>query len=357
MEGATLGAAAMDSGVLETAVTLGLIKIACSLFYFPTLRDFNSVGFCCSCLLIFTDLLVTVFLALLWLARPWKPPSLAPSDVIVPRLLLFLDHTYGTMLLLTAPLLAVDTACRLRWPSEGGFGRGQGGHRAGDPECPRGHGSGACGGQDWRAEGLLVEACLETGGSLPTCLPDLPAVALRTLGSPSPVLASLALSLLLAVTMGVLRGGWGQGAWWLHGQPAVPVSVYAATPTPSGAPVHSRAEDGRIPPTPLTTPAAQRPRVQGESPREDVLLAIPTASAPNARPSPRLPVAPGDRPRLPVAPGDRPRPWGRGSVAIGLVCAAALCLLPPAMAVNAMLIRTAERLAERGLRRVLPAPR
>lgn len=357
---------------------------------------------------------------MLWLAEPWKPHFLAPSDVIVPRLLLFLDHTYGTVTLLTAPLIAVDTACRLRWPldherrGEAGEGGGRGGFREGDPggldaERARGHGGGAgqsgslvhipgflccllvwnlcgCGGgRDWTAEGGLVEVCLETGGSLATCLPDLPTVALQSRGSPSRILASLGLSLLLALNMAALRGGWGQGArtdkrredahapYWPHTRPAVSVFVHSgvktqgdlATYTHSGVP----AQIPQTSPTVVTGSGwclpwhatsriggMQRSGDEGEatplSPNGDVLLAVPeTEPESSARPAP----PPRPPAGLTGAPDDRPRPWDRASVLIGLACVAALCLLPPAMAVNAMVTRTVERVAGWGLGRVQPA--
>ncbi|XP_035238061.1 uncharacterized protein LOC118207948 [Anguilla anguilla] len=433
----------MDFGVLEAAVTLGLMKIVCSLLCFPALRGpFNPVGFCCSCLLIFTDLLVTAFLTFLWLAKPWQPHSWASSDVIVPRLLLFLDHTYGAAMLLTAPLIAVDTACRLWWPLESEKW-GEGGVHAGDPvplnsECPQdrstgascdsetgaegaGHGQsgslmhlpgflcsllvwsfcGCSGERDWSAEGRLVGACLQAGGSLSSCLPDLLTVALQTLGSPSRPLATFALSLVLALTMGVLRGGWGQGGPRAQTDKrkedtdtpdagpvglAVPASVrhgvktHAAHTayTSSGVAVHSRAEDGHTLPTsptmltsaghclPPHSDGRQGPCGKSEAaalscrgaPHGYVLLAIPEMGT-------RLSSAPRCSACSAASPHGQPHPCGggrrggrdQGSVLFGLVCTALLCLFPPTMAINGMLIRSVERLAEWSLRRVLPASR
>lgn len=51
--------AAMD-GVLESAVVLCSCKLACSLLFLPSLAaSYSPVSFCCCCLLIFTDFLVT----------------------------------------------------------------------------------------------------------------------------------------------------------------------------------------------------------------------------------------------------------------------------------------------------------
>lgn len=47
-------------GVLEGAAVLCACKLACSLLFLPSLADsYSAVSFCCCCLLIFTDFLVT----------------------------------------------------------------------------------------------------------------------------------------------------------------------------------------------------------------------------------------------------------------------------------------------------------
>ncbi|KAJ8257652.1 hypothetical protein GJAV_G00188220 [Gymnothorax javanicus] len=416
----------MDPGVLETSLTLGFVKVVCSLLYFPCLRNsLNSVSFCCSCLLIFTDLAVTVFLTILWLAKPWQPQSFAPCNVIVPRLLLFLDHTYGAVMLLTTPLVAVDTACRLWWPldserwGEGGVDRGRGCYDVGDPIPPDiklgQHQSTAVQGGSvlhlpgflcclllwslcgcsaegaWRSEGGLLEACLQAGAPLTACLPDLPTVALQTLGSLPRTLASAALSLLLALSMGVLRGGWAWGRKEgtedhrsVRTRPAVPTSLHCGVKTPetNGASItwDEAVQDRRTPPiSPAMLPrtgqsllsnttmqglcnaseSAGPPFIWDGSCVVTVLLAIPkmgSASSGGPYISPHRPIRFTAAAALYTEPSPR-RVQISGGMLIGLACGAAFCLLPPAIAVNAMAIRTVERLTEWSLRCVLSASR
>ncbi|KAM9410792.1 uncharacterized protein KZ484_002791 [Pholidichthys leucotaenia] len=101
-------------GVLEAAVVLCVCKVAVSLLFLPSLAAPRSpVSFCCCCLLIFTDFLVTAFLSTLCILEPWLT---APVDVIALRFLLFLSRTYGAALLLTTPLITVETVIRLLRP-------------------------------------------------------------------------------------------------------------------------------------------------------------------------------------------------------------------------------------------------
>ncbi|KAG9352936.1 hypothetical protein JZ751_017512 [Albula glossodonta] len=98
-------------GVLASTVTLGVCKTTCDFLFLPAVQvSLSSVSFCCCCLLIFTDLTVTAFL---WLAEPWLPPFPVSNDIIALRFLLFLGHTYGAVLLLTIPLITMETACKL----------------------------------------------------------------------------------------------------------------------------------------------------------------------------------------------------------------------------------------------------
>lgn len=92
-------------------------KLACSLLFLPSLAESHSpISFCSCCLLFFTDFLVTVFLIVLSIFEPWLTDQTSLGDVIALRVLLFLGHTYGVVLLLTAPLIAVETLTRLLWP-------------------------------------------------------------------------------------------------------------------------------------------------------------------------------------------------------------------------------------------------
>ncbi|XP_040890010.1 uncharacterized protein LOC121179304 [Toxotes jaculatrix] len=104
-------------GVLEGAAVLCICKLTCSLFFLPSLTaSYSPVSFCCCCLLIFTDFLVTVFLSFLCIFESWLTEPTTLSDVIALRFLLFLSHTYGAVLLLTTPLIAVETLTRRLWP-------------------------------------------------------------------------------------------------------------------------------------------------------------------------------------------------------------------------------------------------
>lgn len=95
---------------------LYICKLACSLPLLPSLSTttFSPVSFCCCCLLVFTDVLVTVFLGFLWILKCWQTEWTSAGDVIALRTLLFISHTYGAVFLLTLPVIAVDTLICLR---------------------------------------------------------------------------------------------------------------------------------------------------------------------------------------------------------------------------------------------------
>ncbi|XP_029287897.1 uncharacterized protein LOC115008433 isoform X2 [Cottoperca gobio] len=104
-------------GVLEGAAVLCVCKLACSLLSLPSLAASCSlVSFCCCCLLVFTDFLVTVFLSFLCIFESWLTELTPLGDVIALRYLIFLSHTYGAVLLLITPLIAVEILTRLLWP-------------------------------------------------------------------------------------------------------------------------------------------------------------------------------------------------------------------------------------------------
>ncbi|KAJ8359330.1 hypothetical protein SKAU_G00158550 [Synaphobranchus kaupii] len=237
-------------GVLASTVTLGVCKSTCDLLSLSTVgASLNSICFCCGCLLIFTDLTVTAFLALLWLAEPWLPLFPVPSDVITLRFLLFLGHTYGAVLLLTVPLIAMETACKLllvpptksqadRWgPRDGGSeGRreGEGVETGGGWPAVQGDSDagdraeallrfspvpgflcsllawalcGLWGGQQYVLELPEVEACIQRAGSLSQCLPDLATITQSASSDPSLTLPALILLLALPVSLSMLRIG------------------------------------------------------------------------------------------------------------------------------------------------------
>ncbi|KAG7244738.1 hypothetical protein INR49_029757, partial [Caranx melampygus] len=104
-------------GVLEGAVVLCVCKLVCSLLFLPSLTaSYSPVSYCCCCLLIFTDFLVTVFLSFLYIFEPWLTELTTRGDIIALRFLLFLNYTYSGVLLLVMPLIAVETLSRLLWP-------------------------------------------------------------------------------------------------------------------------------------------------------------------------------------------------------------------------------------------------
>ncbi|XP_033940085.1 uncharacterized protein [Pseudochaenichthys georgianus] len=104
-------------GVLEGATVLCVCKLSCSLLFLPSLTSsYSPASFCCCCLLLFTDFLVTVFLSFLWIFESWVSELTLLGDVIALRFLIFLSETYGAVLLLITPLIAVESVTRLPWP-------------------------------------------------------------------------------------------------------------------------------------------------------------------------------------------------------------------------------------------------
>ncbi|KAK1799636.1 hypothetical protein P4O66_006095, partial [Electrophorus voltai] len=199
-------------GVLEATITLFGCKVLCSLLCLPTFkRSMSSVGLCCSCLLFFTDLSITVFLAYLWCGGPRLASFQPSSDIIALRFGLFLGHTYGAVLLLTPPLVTVEVLTRFLWPREETVEVSVEGQAVEEKDaCPgasalltvvggepweegvtgveSGRGLkavgflgclllwGMCGtfaGSSWTQTLPAVRACLEGGSSLSTCLPCL----------------------------------------------------------------------------------------------------------------------------------------------------------------------------------------
>ncbi|XP_054639363.1 uncharacterized protein LOC129185850 [Dunckerocampus dactyliophorus] len=106
-------ATAMD-GVLDSVSVLCVFKLVCSLIFLPSLANSRSpIGFCGCCILFFTDFLVTVYVSFLSLFESWLTELSLPPDIIALRFLLFLSHTYGAVLLLTMPLITMETLTRL----------------------------------------------------------------------------------------------------------------------------------------------------------------------------------------------------------------------------------------------------
>ncbi|XP_037304142.2 uncharacterized protein LOC119194139 [Pungitius pungitius] len=110
-------------GVLEEAAVLCVCKVASSLVFLPSLAaSYSPVSFCCCCLLVFTDVLVAVFLSFLCVSGSWLTEPTPAVDVVSLRFLIFLGRTYGAVLLLTTPLIAAETLTRLLRPRCGSDG-------------------------------------------------------------------------------------------------------------------------------------------------------------------------------------------------------------------------------------------
>ncbi|XP_031423520.1 uncharacterized protein LOC116220508 isoform X2 [Clupea harengus] len=198
------------AGLLEAVLTMCVCKVGFSILCLPMVRGpLSSVGLCCGCLLLFTDLAITVFLAFLWLSGSWLVPFTVSTDSIAHRFLLFLTHTYGGVMLLIIPLVAVEMAFHLHWPQLRGMegecgGKGfqtkgeEGSARAEPKRAERQNRTASSAGAlahvacvlscllAWCISGLRaerhwdlgVELCLEgdtggSGGSLWRCLPSL----------------------------------------------------------------------------------------------------------------------------------------------------------------------------------------
>ncbi|XP_073325282.1 uncharacterized protein [Pagrus major] len=223
-------------GVLERAVVLCVCKLACSLLFLPSLAASRSpVSFCCCCLLIFTDFLVTVFLSFLYICGSWLTELTPPSDTIALCFVLFLSHTYGVVLLLITPLIAAETLTNLLWPYSAVA------HRTASPTVTDSDGCyvGEVEHKEednpdedkekslshavsylcclsvwvivaldvrwrWKWEEVWAAACLHTTNSLIRCLPNLFS-PMSSMVSPCWVMAFLTLLLLLTMGTGLHR--------------------------------------------------------------------------------------------------------------------------------------------------------
>lgn len=98
--------------VLEAATVLSVCKMLCSLPFLCSVSRCRPLSFCCCCLLLFTDVALTVFLGVLLVLDLWKEGPSA-GDIIALRSLLFVSHTYGVVFVLTLPALIVDSLVKL----------------------------------------------------------------------------------------------------------------------------------------------------------------------------------------------------------------------------------------------------
>ncbi|XP_034022135.1 uncharacterized protein LOC117506692 [Thalassophryne amazonica] len=215
-------------GVLDEAAVLCVCKVACGLIFLPSpTASFSPVSFCCCCLLIFTDILVSVFLIFLLLFEPWLPQLSPGGDVIALRCILFLCHTYGTVLLLTTPLIAVEILTRQLWPcviAEGSAGQTashdgaqallcynhqEESHKPDKEQMTHVVGYLCClsvwvmAGLDarwrWKVEEVWTAACLQTPNMLIRCLPNLFS---PVTGTATPCWSMAFLSLILLLNTG-----------------------------------------------------------------------------------------------------------------------------------------------------------
>lgn len=224
-------------GVLEGATVLCVCKLAGSLFFLPSVgASFSPVSFCCCCLLIFTDFLVTVYLGLFWISELWLTELTPVGDVIALRFLLFISHTYGAVLLLTTPLIAVETLVRLLWHQDiSGRAAGSDGQRSDGEEVKAGkeEEEEEEGDADkerglshvvsylcclsvwvvvalnvrwrWKLEEVWAAACLHSTNSLIRCLPNMFSPMLSVV-NPCWVMVFLYLLLLIVTTSTGLHG-------------------------------------------------------------------------------------------------------------------------------------------------------
>ncbi|KAJ0068881.1 hypothetical protein NL108_014019 [Boleophthalmus pectinirostris] len=100
--------------VLEGATVLSICKLVCSLPFVQSMvtSTTSPFSFCSICLLIFTDVILTVFFSCLLVLEHFQIIMPFTGDYIALRCLLFICHTYGTVFLLTLPEIIVDTFIR-----------------------------------------------------------------------------------------------------------------------------------------------------------------------------------------------------------------------------------------------------
>ncbi|XP_042622774.1 uncharacterized protein LOC122146635 isoform X2 [Cyprinus carpio] len=171
-------------GVLDVTLCLCVCKLMSSMLLCSSVvtHTITAVSLCCSCLLLFTDLAVTMFLLYVWLMESSLTPFYVSSDVIALRFLLFLCQAYGVVLLLMPPLIAVELLVDLLHSQDVRL-KGQDARqrdaseslsmRVGYLGCLLAWSvSGIYSSHDWTLEQISVETCREKGGHLLTCLPS-----------------------------------------------------------------------------------------------------------------------------------------------------------------------------------------
>ncbi|XP_005155970.1 uncharacterized protein si:dkey-207b20.2 [Danio rerio] len=163
-------------GVLETALSVCVFRLMISVLLCPSIltHSTTAVSLCCCCLVLFTDLAVTLFLLYMWLVEFWTIPFSVSSDVIGLRFLLFLCQSYAVVLLLTPPLMAVEMLLHMLQPQNAG----QSHHKQCLSRiigflgcCLAWTVSALYCSHDWTLERMSVEDCLKKEGWLVLCLP------------------------------------------------------------------------------------------------------------------------------------------------------------------------------------------
>ncbi|XP_066547134.1 uncharacterized protein LOC136713818 [Amia ocellicauda] len=407
-------------GLLGVAASLAVCKIMFNLFTLPNISTpFNPVACCCKCLLMFTDLVQAVFLALLLLAEPGMLNLALPSDVIALRFLLFQSHAYGVVLLLATPLIAIEVACRLIQPLPLYDKPHPEDTKVGCTEC-----SGeirsriimeilmlfpgflSClmvwtvavdiADQQWRLEEDQLLICLDLEGSLLLCLPSLLTVILQPLADSSLLRLALVLYLVFAASVYMIRARLaGQGAaptdpqsdrergdtggcmqafahhihHTMAPQPGHPTGAIANSLTPHTAQSAAieRATKKMLTlllmhPSPNTTKRHYQchccsTKCHFENDFETVMQQKPSTHTD----TPHMSTVYLATPDLDGPQANTPAPRGRVSlpagVLKGLLCGITLYLFPPGLAVHTSLIWGVETLTTWGLRHILKTPK
>ncbi|XP_051529483.1 uncharacterized protein LOC127426602 isoform X2 [Myxocyprinus asiaticus] len=231
-------------GVLDTTLFLCTCKLTCSALIYPAVaHTITAVSLCSSCLLLFTDLATTLFLLYVWFVESWMTPFQVSSNVVALRFLLFLCQAYGVVLMLMPPLIAVELLVNmLHLQKERTVGKDIEtvlAERDGSTQWHQSESlsrmmgflgcllawsvSGIYSSHNWMLGQLLVEACLEEGGCLVTCLPCVFNTSYASMDEISWVLPAIVLLLSLTGSLGLL---------WMklsHILPDSPENTLAAT--------------------------------------------------------------------------------------------------------------------------------
>lgn len=203
--------------VLEGATVLSVCKVAISLPFLRSVSRYSPVSFCCCCLLVFTDVLLTVFLCVLLNLDRWQIVTPSTGDSLALRSLLFISHTYGVVFLLTLPAVIVDTFITLLQSLDANP-RTPNLEDGGEPEKRPFLGYHAIAylcclslwtfgtlniRWRWKLEEVWTAACLYSTDSLFTCLPNFYSPTMRFL-HPCWIMVSLFIALAMSVSVFLL---------------------------------------------------------------------------------------------------------------------------------------------------------